>query len=411
MSLKVLLNNTIWLSLSHLLSRGALMLVGILLAKNLSIQDFALYSYFQMTIVLIASYASLGLGPTATKYFAELSTDEHNNDKKQIVSSLVVLSLILAVISALIIFVLPNDMLSSKFDISNALFALAVFIIVIGIVPLGAIQGLEKYKTMAYISIVDGIILFVGACLAIYYKSAYIAIYSLIISILFQAMLHSLTSYSGVVKLHINYAKSINLKAFKELSEFFGPLMIITILNTTSIYYIGRSILKIHGELYFSIFSIGLQWFSLALFVPGLVSRVILPRVIKQTTGIRKMLIYSSISAFLFSSVVFIVGLLMENTLIGLYGNKYSSYPYIIGYFLGISVFYAPVNTLSNALLAKIGSKYWLYITLIWFVVLMIIFNIMVEEFPILSIIYAHIVSSVVMLALTIYICKRKRIL
>lgn len=411
MSLKLLLNNTIWLTISHLLSRGSLMVVGILLAKYLSTQDFAMYSYFQMTIVLIASYASMGLGPTASKYFAELSIDRDNVEIEGLVNSLVSISTLVAIFISIVILMVPDQLLSPGLNISNFLFSIAVFIMIVGIVPLGAIQGLEKYKELAVVSVINAIALFFGAYLAVKYNDAYIAIYSFIFASFIQLIAQMYISYKGVITLNTRNFYLINKKIIRKLSGFVGPLILVTILNSSATYYMGRSVLKIYGDLYFSVFSIGLQWFSLALFIPGLISRVVLPRLIRQKSGNKKMLVYSSITAFAFSVSFFLSGFLAKEMLIGFYGDKYSSFSYVIGYFLAISIFYAPINTLSNAVLAKLGSKYWFYITLIWFLVLMAVFNTFLDKEPIMSIIYAHGISSIIMLCLTITLCIKKKVL
>src|SRR5690606_31752242 len=69
---------------------------------------------------------------------------------------------------------------------------------------------------------------------------------------------------------------------FVSITKFVGPLVFITILAASSSWILGRLILKDYGEHTFAAYSIGLQWFALALFIPGMISRVVLPRLIRE---------------------------------------------------------------------------------------------------------------------------------
>jgi hypothetical protein len=72
----ILATNAVWSLLSHLLSRGSLMVAAIILARALPTPAFAAYSYFQMTVSMLAAYAALGLGVTASRYFAEVGHEQ-----------------------------------------------------------------------------------------------------------------------------------------------------------------------------------------------------------------------------------------------------------------------------------------------------------------------------------------------
>ena len=68
---RVLAKNAFWALLCHVLSRGSLMLAAILLAREFETSSFAAYSYFQLTISMLATYAAMGLGVAASRFFAE----------------------------------------------------------------------------------------------------------------------------------------------------------------------------------------------------------------------------------------------------------------------------------------------------------------------------------------------------
>ena len=94
MSARLLATNAVWSLVGHILHRGSLMLGAILLARSLATDSFAAYSYFQMTVSMLSTYAALGLGVTASLHFAELGHE--NGGPPAPIGTLLAISLVLA---------------------------------------------------------------------------------------------------------------------------------------------------------------------------------------------------------------------------------------------------------------------------------------------------------------------------
>lgn len=408
MSIKVLLNHTIWLTINHLLGRGVLMISAIFLAKYMVSKDFALYSYYQMTVTMIASYASLGLGLAASKYYAEHSNENEKN--KKIINSLSNISIYAAFFIAFLILVLPEKNIFHQFDIPIYIFTLTILFLVLNIVPNGAVMGLERYKILTIISFISSLVFLIGVFISIYFGNIYIIIYFYLFSLIFQYFGQRFVILD-ILPFNTNF--KLDVKVFRDIIKFIGPMFFVSIISAFSIWIMGRTILNKLDEFSFAVYAIGLQWFSLALFLPGMISRVILPMVIRnqENNADKEILKMASIVALIFSILISLFLFLFIDLIIGFYGGKYYEYKNFILFFVIVSLFYAPANTLGNAIVAKVGSSAWFYITVIWMIFLLSIFFIGIRIGGLYSIIYAHGFASFIMLLISFIICKKKGIL
>lgn len=105
--MKTLLTNAGWSAAAHLLERGSLVLVSIILSRMLDTAGFAAYGYFQMTVSMLAAYAAMGLGVTSSKFFAE--SDQLSPGAMPPLGTLWVLSVLSGLLLALVILLVPSS--------------------------------------------------------------------------------------------------------------------------------------------------------------------------------------------------------------------------------------------------------------------------------------------------------------
>lgn len=155
MTARALATNAVWALASHVLHRGSLMLGAILLARSLPTGDFAAYSYFQMTVSMLSTYAAMGLGVTASRFFAEYG---HQRDGAAApLGTLLALSFGLAAVAFLVILLLPGAWLDAGVSVPQWLIAVGVAAAVAGVVPDGGILGLEKYRQASLVSLLSAL--------------------------------------------------------------------------------------------------------------------------------------------------------------------------------------------------------------------------------------------------------------
>lgn len=127
----------------------------------------------------------------------------------------------------------------------------------------------------------------------------------------------------------------------------------------------------------FAVYTIGLQWYALGLFVPGVISRVLLPRLIKGRHGkseqdnkiLLRIGLLSTLSTAAFISVV---GFFCSSELLSMYGHEYRDSGNVLRWFLVAAIFASPATTIGNAIVASNGQRCWLLISMVWIIALLL---------------------------------------
>jgi O-antigen/teichoic acid export membrane protein len=235
-------------------------------------------------------------------------------------------------------------------------------------VPTGAIAGLERYRDAALISAFCSVVTICFTIYALQVSSVEIAMIGIIVSTVLQALAQSILVLKLVDRRVLLKKKLIDKEGFSVVVGFAGPMFSVSLISASSVWLVGRLLLSYGDELDFALYSIGMQWYGFGLLIPGVVSRVLLPRLVSYSSSrdqiqliqskllIRKGLLVCLATGLLLVAVVFP----LSPWLITLYGDKYYSYYWLILFFCLASIIAAPINTLGNALLARDEPILWL---------------------------------------------------
>jgi O-antigen/teichoic acid export membrane protein len=163
--------NSFWSILGSLFSKGINFFCIITLAKFLGPESFGEYNVVQITIGVFGTLAGTGLGMAATKLIAEWKTKSKHRIG-ELVGTLYGLSFLTSTVVTIIFFLLSSK-LAFSFQANMQLiflFQITSFVVIfdsIGGIQFGIILGLEKFKLLSIINIIQGIItmpiLLVGA--------------------------------------------------------------------------------------------------------------------------------------------------------------------------------------------------------------------------------------------------------
>lgn len=376
MSFRELASNAAWSMIAHLLGRGSLVVAAILLARNLDTDSFAAYSYFQLTVSMLAAYAGMGLGVTASRFFAVCGHVEEA--KTPPIGTLWVLSILAGMIFALIIMVFPENWLDAGLGVPRWLLALGIFTIVVGVVPTGGALGLERYPEATIVSASSAAILIIGAIVAGHVGSAVMAMEVFVAASLVQSAGNATVVLREVGWRRLVRHTQVGGAQLKSVASFAGPMLGVTVLSASGSWVVGRAILSgPSGEHGFALYAIGLQWYALALFLPGMVSRVLLPRLVRSqlqdsADDSRALVRQGAIAALIAVIGISIAGFSLSPWLLELYGNDYRVDKWMLGTFLLAAIPSAPANTVGNAILAANGQRTWFFITICWFLLILI---------------------------------------
>jgi len=377
---RLLATNAAWSLIAHLLGRGSLVVASILLARTLKTSSFAAYSYFQLTASMLAAYSALGLGVTASRFFAE--TGHVSKDRAPPVGTLWVLSVLAGLILALAIVSLPDEWVDGGLEFPRWLLSLGVFVMALGVVPAGGVLGLERYREATVAAAVAAGVVVLGSFIAGTLGSAVWAMWAFVLGSLVQAAGNALVVVRIVGARRLLALTLFSKSELRRIAEFAGPMTAVTLLSASGAWIVGRIILAgASGEHGFALYVIGLQWFSLALLLPGMISRVVLPRLVRgrleSPTGAphrERALVRQGAYMTLASAITTcVIGATLSPWLWSLYGVDYAPGAWLIVAFMVAAIPAAPANTLGNAILADDGQMEWLLITGAWFVGLILV--------------------------------------
>ncbi|MNK71430.1 Polysaccharide biosynthesis protein [compost metagenome] len=363
-----------WSLLSQISSRGSLMLSAIILTRSLDPHAFASYSYFQLTVSMLSAYAAMGLGVTSSRYFSEVG-HERSGQELFPLGVLWGLSILFALAAFIFLILMPGRWLSAGLLIPQWLLALGVLALTLEIVPGGAILGLEKYKQASLISVFSGGLMILGACVASRNATPSIAMGSIVLAAFLQGVGETFIVIRAVGWRRIaTRAHSIGSSIGRVL-VFAGPMLLVSLMAASGSWLLGRLILLTPGGAHaFAMYSIGLQWFAFVLVLPGMVSRVLLPRVVRNANASveeQRALIWQGIRmAGTTALVVALIGLILAPEIMKIYGAQYDGGRWFLGGYLLAAVLIAPANTIGNAIVASNGQKQWLGLTAVWLGVL-----------------------------------------
>lgn len=362
----MLIANTIWMMLSHLLSRGTIVLCGVLVAKFFNAESFTSYSFFILTITTIAIYSAMGLGVTATKFYAQLDIKKNTP-----IISLWLLNLVLALFGSLVFFIFFAYIVPVELNINKFLMVLIIFFTSMDIYNLNALIGLEKYKSLAKIAISSSVINLLFLFLAIYENNIIFSMYGLLIATFLQFFFGFFTLLKYLDNNNLYNKIKIQILDFNIILKSMGPLIFVSIISASGTWVIGRLILSDSNK-NFANFSIGMQWYSLALFIPTMVSRVLLPFLIKNKNDHTKLIFNNCYLVVFFCLFFSLMSYIMHPFINSFYGDQYGLHPFLIPSYLLAAAIGASSNILGNFIISKNKEIQWLYLVCVTFLTVLI---------------------------------------
>lgn len=410
---RVLVINASWSLLWHLLSRGSVMVAAIILARALPVPDFAAFSYFQLTVSMIAAYAALGLGTIASLYFAEIG-HERPGIRRAPLGAICSLSLLASVAAALLMLALPQDWLSTGLNVPRWLLAAGVGCVALGVVPGGAIIGLERYRAATLIALGYGTLVMFSASLAARYQMPELAMGALVIGALLQAVAQFVVVARVVGWERIFKGFGLRSDDLRYVLQLAGPLFAVSLMAASGSWLVGRIILHgVNGEHAFALYSIGLQWFALALVLPGMVSRVLLPRLVRIAGNVRdearQLVRRGAALAIGTAAAMTLIAVALGPWLIEIYGSRYTTVRGIIAAYMSVAILSAPANTLGNSIVANDGQAEWLWVTTAWMLVLIVTAHVAVfAGFEAWAGAIAQAAATFILVVLAYLFCRRR---
>lgn len=305
--------NSIWALSGSLINRGINFFAISFIAKQLGPKLFGEYNVVQTTIGLFGTVSGLGLGLAATKLIAEWRTKEKNT-LGEIIGNLYLISILISLIVFLIFFILStwvsieileNQSLIILFKITAAI---VVFDSING-VQNGILSGYEKFKVIAIINLITGLI----TAILLITGTLYYNILGLTFSLLIVRLLTVLITSIYIKDILILEETSVRIKFKKEVLKSIFSISIPSFLSsmaTSPVNWIATTIFvnQPYGYSSLGTFNVVNQLRQLVLFLPDSAGKVSIPKLANaygnnEEKRFKKILIATIISNIIFSTI------------------------------------------------------------------------------------------------------------
>lgn len=352
--------DSFWAVFGNGLGNGFLLFAGILIARFLGKELYGEYGVVKTTMFYIASFATLGLGVTSTKYIATLLNSKPIH-VKNVIHDAMTITVIFSSIIAIIIFIIAPFIanLLNEEQLVLALRALSVVIIfkAITTTQIGVLAGFKEFKTIALNSLSSGLLMLV-ICVPLTY---FWGLKGALLSLLFSQIFNSFVNYIGIKRKSrsFSYVEKVSYK--KELAYFSFPVALqessFAICNWAAIMLLTK--LSSMGEV--GLYTASAQWNSIITMIPGLLINVILSYLsssINNRMKHKKTLKLMLRINFFTTIIPFVIVYFLADFIASFYGKSFEGMPSVLRILTFSTILEACASVYKSELLAL--GKTWL---------------------------------------------------
>lgn len=316
-----LFKDSFWSLAGNIVGKGAALLAGILVARFLGKEVYGEYGIIRNTVLTIGVFSTFGLGYTATKYIAEFR--KLSPEKIPIfIRSANKITIIFSGLMATILFVFADYISIELLDVEHLSLALRILSVLIVFnaittTQIGVLSGFGKFRVVAKINSIIGVLTFLLSAFLTYFFS----LNGALIALLIVQILNTLFNYYEVKKETDLIPKSIQTldnNLSKEILKFSTPIALQEAVYSITTWLGSLFLIKFatYGDL--GMYTAAMQWKAIIIFIPGILRNVILShlsgnndnhqahnKILKQTILINIIsTLIPSILVYLFSSII-----------------------------------------------------------------------------------------------------------
>jgi O-antigen/teichoic acid export membrane protein len=271
-----------WSITGAVISRGLMLAASVLVARMFGKTGYGELGMIQSTVGMFGIFAGFGQGVTATKHVAQL----HQNDPDRagrIIGLSCLLTIVTGGLMALGVFSLAPTLAERTINAPHLsgmlrIGALMLFISALNGAQTGALAGFEAFRTIASVNLAVGLISFPVLVGGAYFGGLTGAVWALTINLGVNWLLSHLALRKEARRHNVPFTLRNCSRERFVLWTFSLPAVLSGSVDGP-IYWVCNAILVSrpggYGEM--GIFSAANQWYVMALFLPGLLNRVVLP--------------------------------------------------------------------------------------------------------------------------------------
>ncbi len=357
-----------WSMAGAVISRGLMLAASILVARILGKEVYGEYGIIRSTVNMFLVFAGFGLGLTATKYVAEF-----RNSNPARAGRIIAISGLFAMVTGLLVatgVLVFADVLATR--TLNAphlagilkIGALILFLNALNGAQTGALAGFEAFKTIAHVNLGVGLTSFPLLVGGAYFGGLEGAVWALGINMGINWLLNHIALRKEAKRFNVPFAYKDCIKEWPVLWKFSLPATISGIV-ASPIAWVCNAILVNEPDGYgqMAIFEAANQWRLAILFVPGMLSMIVLPMLSSlngnnDQTRYRKVLKYNIILSGAVALAVALPIVLLGRWIMASYGEGFMQGYWTLVCLVLCSVLISINNVVGQAIASK--NRMWI---------------------------------------------------
>lgn len=412
-----------WTLCGNICSKILVFCATIIVVRILTKEEYGELGIIRSTIQMFIAFSSFGIGSTATKYIAQ-----HRNQNPDIaakiycvgglfvfVMGLVALFALIASSDYVATYMLGTPELSTDLRIGGII----LFFSLLNGAQLGALAGFEDFKFIACSSLTNGVLEILLLPLGAYYMGLTGAILGFGICFLIVSCINTIKVNQNFRKLGMKLSLSVRqLKPsdFNVLYNFSLPMSLASLINLSAYWFLKTWLVKDAGFAQMANYDVAVQLQSQLLFIPGILSQVLLPIMVNNMSDGQSRAAHSAFKMnvcinLVITATAFVLILLFGRYILMIYGKSYTS---VLP--LYVLCFCTILDSAANAFVPLIisANKVWsvLFINILWATTLVLTYIQCVRFFiPEDALTYAYLCATIVNLILTLCFVRVKHLI
>ena len=399
----------------NLAGKGLALLAGILVARFLGKESFGEYGVIRNTILTIGIFSTFGLGYTATKFIADFKTSKPEK-LKIFIKYANTITLLFSGVMGVLLYIFADkvaiDILKIK-DLGYALRFLAILIVfnAITTTQIGMLAGFGKFKELAQINAVVGVLTFLLTVVLTYYYKFEGALLALV---LVQALNCVFNFFMVKKALPKNVSYDISDKnLFYNIVDFSFPIALQECTYALTSWLSTVLLIRLASVGDFGIYSAAIQWNAIILFVPGILRNVVLSHLSSNLDNIsnHKSILKRTVKInFIATLVPCLVVVVLSPLIARSYGQTFEGLAGLLAFVVFSTIFTSVSNVYAQAFTSL--SKNWLmfFIRFLRDFLIIVLFILLVKLLKLngaWSLAYSNMLLNVLFLVLMIFIYKK----
>lgn len=356
-----LFKDSAWALIGNVLGKGLALLASILVARFLGKELFGMYGLIRTTLLSIAVFSTFGLGYTATKHIAEyLQTSKERIG--ELILIMMRMTLLTSSLFAVLLFAFSHRVASflEAPDLYTAFRYLAVIIIFNSITTtqIGILSGFKKFKPLARINLVNGIVTFVLSVVLTYYYSLDGALAALLVSQAFNCLQNYLEVRRSTQPLG---AQQNGIRMTREIAAYSLPVALDEMVKSLMSTVLFVILLKFSNYGQLGLYNAAAQWASVVLFIPGAIRNVILSHIASRLNDKRaqlKVVWRMVLVNFTSTSIPFVVVFVFSGFITRMYGETFTGLRNVLNVYMFSTLFTSTSSVLAQYFLSV--NRVWL---------------------------------------------------